>query len=266
MHSSKFGLKIRKHERVLPLDVAGFGTYIKNMDVIVVETNRGNECGEVRHFAKGVKKDDRHSEIKIKQILRAATPHDIQVYQGLEEKENQYLKSASGFVSDRYQMKFVSSELLFSEHKLILHYRIPEEDEEKGKKKNDKKQKTVPKKKPDTKALLKELFAEFKIPVELREVGHRSDAKIVGGCGHCGQTLCCSGWLPKPKQVSVKSAKAQKLAINIPKLSGCCGKLMCCLTYEVDQYQDGVLKGLACPHKKDDEDIMEYAKMFKEDA
>ncbi len=84
-----------------------------------------------------------------------------------------------------------------------------------------------------------ELSQQLKSKVELREVGSRGEAKLFGGVGDCGKTLCCVDWNKKGSSVTVKMAKEQGLSINIPKLSGCCGRLKCCLSYERENYQDG---------------------------
>lgn len=114
---------------------------------------------------------------------------------------------------------------------------MQDEEPHKGAKKQQHRQQRF-----NSKEVHKELFQALQLQVELKEMGNRASASVIGGVGHCGCGLCCTTFLDKPRQVSVKMAKEQSLAINIPKLSGVCGKLMCCISYENTQYERGVLQ------------------------
>ncbi len=255
MITSRFGLKLRKHPRLIMLDIKSSPTYIYTGDLLIVETNRGEEIGVAVKLPKGC---ERHSQegINVHRILRVAEEQDIQQLNALQGEENELFQKANTYLSEQnINIKIISCELLFNRKKLILHYMLPAEDDNNKKKKPEK---------PNLKQLNRDLFNLFSMPLELRETGTRGEAKVLGGLGHCGQKLCCAAWLPKAKHITVKMAKEQSLAINIPKLSGLCNKLLCCLEYELSQYHNGQIPDIAAKKPVEDDNLQEYAKMFKE--
>jgi cell fate regulator YaaT (PSP1 superfamily) len=254
---SKFAIKIRKQHQPITFDVKKAPFFIKVGDIIVVETSRGEEAGVVVKLPLPCVKHGLHENIAIRQVLRMATPEDRERMTELAGLEQEYLQKANVlFDSKTDAVKIIACEVLFSKKKIIVYYRPLEKEE--GKKDAKKKIDKPPLTHFNVKEMNKELFHLLNIPVELKEMGNRASAYVVGGTGHCGCNLCCTTWLHKPKQVSVKMAKEQSLAINIPKLSGVCGKLMCCISYEVDQYERGQLQDA---HKKAKHD--EFSTMFE---
>ena len=143
--------------------------------------------------------------------------------------------------------------MVFDKKKIFFYYKLLEE---RGKKKT--------KERVNLKEIVKDLSQTLGLKIEFIQVGFRGDAKVTGGLGNCGQHLCCANWLHRPKQITVKMAKEQGLPINIQKISGVCGRLQCCLHYEVDLYTDGKLNDIL--QKEQKEDVDEYLQMFSEDS
>ncbi len=256
MIKTRFGLKIRKHPRLIPLDVKNSPFYIKTGDLLVVDTNRGEELGIALKMPKGC---ERHAQegLTVQKIIRKADPADLKTIELLPKQEHEVLRQATSYIKEHaVDIKIITCELLFNKKKLIIYFQQAAEDDEAKKKKTTK---------PNLKQLNKDFYTLFCLPVELRETGTRGEAKVLGGLGHCGNKLCCAAWLPKARHVSVKMAKEQSLAINIPKLSGVCNKLLCCLEYEHGQYHNGQIPDI-CPKvaKEEEDNYLEYAKMFKE--
>ena len=249
-NKSRFGLKIRKQHRILSLPVKNSPFYVKTGELIIVETNRGEEIGTAVKLPRGCERDNNHEQIKINQIVRQATKDDLETMRLIEEKEAEYVSRANAILkSQKLPVKIITGELLFSQRKVTLFYQ----------KLDDKKAHT------NFKQLGKELYQEFSLPVELQEVGSRGEAKVLGSLGPCGKPLCCTTWVNTGKHVSIKMAKEQGLPINIPKISGQCEKLMCCLSYEHSQYENGKIpESTTCSKKQEDETLLEYARMFKE--
>lgn len=247
---NRFGLKIRKQNRILSLPIKNSPFYVKTGELIVVETNRGEEIGTAVKLPRGCEREHDHEQIKINHIVRQATEHDLQTLQLIEEKEAEYVYRANTLLKkQKLPVKIITGELLFNQKKLTLFYQ----------KFDDKKIK------PNFKQIGKELYQEFSLPVELQEASNRGEAKVLGGLGPCGKQLCCTTWVTKGKHVSIKMAKEQGMPINIPKISGQCEKLMCCLSYEHSQYENGKIPDIsACCQKQDEDTLLEYARMFKE--
>jgi len=153
----------------------------------------------------------------LKKIIRKATEEEISEYTSLREKE----KSAFDFCKQKIlemnlPMKLLWAEYLVGGSKLLFYF--------------------VSENRVDFRELVKELAKEFKIRIELRQVGVRDEAKIIGGLGNCGNVCCCRRFLNNFSVVSIKMVKEQSLALNPSKISGICGRLMCCLAYEYDMY------------------------------
>lgn len=183
-------------------------------DYVVVETIRGLELGKI------VKETQRFipNGLEIKPVIRKATEKDLQQVEVNKEKAKKALETCHACIQKLgLDMHLIEAEYTLDCSKIIFVYVADE--------------------RVDFRELLKELAAIFKCRIELRQIGPRNKAKIIGGLGKCGMETCCSRFLNDFDVVSINMAKNQLLALNIQKLSGQCGKLMCCLKYEDGQYK-----------------------------
>ena len=189
---------------------------IKKDDYVVVETNFGVEMGIV---SKEPKKESESEGYSSKQILRVATNEDIANHHENKLAEEEAAKIFNENVRKlNLNMKLVSTIYLLDKSKVLFTY--------------------VSEERVDFRELLKELSNELKCRIELKQIGPRDRSKIVGGVGICGLPLCCKSFLHEFEGISINMAKNQFLALNIQKISGQCGKLLCCLKYEDEQYSE----------------------------
>lgn len=225
---NNYGLRIRDNYKIIPIKLEE--NEYELFSFIVVETNRGEECGQIVLVPDSLFRTKR--DIRVVKILRKASEDDKRKLELLEGEENKYFKTANTVLYElgNYAIKIVHCESLFNQDKVIFYYREEEED---SKKKH---------KKINIREIIEEMTKRIGKPVELREVGDRGAAKIMGGLGPCGRVFCCTSWLGKTKTITVKMAKEQSMTINIPKLSGGCNRLKCCLKYELENYSEGKLK------------------------
>ena len=188
---------------------------LKKDDRVVVETARGLELGEISQELKDISEFNLDTELK--KIVRKATKKDIDNYQKNVKDAKQALVTCKEIVS-RYdvKMQLTNCEYTLDKAKVIFMYTSDD--------------------RVDFRELLKELAVVFKCRIELRQIGPRDKAKVISGIGTCGLPLCCSTLLGEFNGVSINMAKNQMLAINIEKISGACGRLMCCLKYEDEIY------------------------------
>ena len=188
---------------------------LKKDDRVVVETARGLELGEISQELKDISEFNLDTELK--KIVRKATKKDIDNYQKNVKDAKQALVTCKEIVS-RYDvnMQLTNCEYTLDKAKVIFMYTSDD--------------------RVDFRELLKELAVGFKCRIELRQIGPRDKAKVISGIGTCGLPLCCSTLLGEFNGVSINMAKNQMLAINIEKISGACGRLMCCLKYEDEIY------------------------------
>ena len=188
---------------------------LKKDDRVVVETARGLELGEISQELKDISEFNLDTELK--KIVRKATKKDIENYQKNVKDAKQALVTCKEIVS-RYDvnMQLTNCEYTLDKAKVIFMYTSDD--------------------RVDFRELLKKLAVVFKCRIELRQIGPRDKAKVIGGIGTCGLPLCCSTLLGEFNGVSINMAKNQMLAINIEKISGACGRLMCCLKYEDEIY------------------------------
>ena len=188
---------------------------LKKDDRVVVETARGLELGEISQELKDISEFNLDTELK--KIVRKATKKDIENYQKNVKDAKQALVTCKEIVS-RYDvnMQLTNCEYTLDKAKVIFMYTSDD--------------------RVDFRELLKELAVVFKCRIELRQIGPRDKAKVIAGIGTCGLPLCCSTLLGEFNRVSINMAKNQMLAINIEKISGACGRLMCCLKYEDEIY------------------------------
>ena len=186
-------------------------------DKVVVETMRGMELGEIAIEPIDIEKYD--SPLGLKPILRRASDIDVKIYES-NQKDAKIALEVGKTEAEKLglDMNFISCEYTLDKTKVILSY-ISDE-------------------RVDFRELLKTLASKLRTRIELRQVGSRDKAKMIGGIGICGLPLCCSTFLNEFDGISINRAKNQMLAINIPKLSGHCGKLICCLKYEDEVYSE----------------------------
>ena len=184
---------------------------------VVVETTRGIEYGEIVIGPKEVSDDEVVAPLK--QVLRMATEEDDQQLRENQEKEQKaYQVALEKIAYHELPMKLISVEQTFDGNKIIFYFTADG--------------------RIDFRELVKDLAAVFRTRIELRQIGVRDEAKMVGGLGCCGRELCCSSWLADFAPVSIRMAKEQNLSLNPTKISGICGRLMCCLKYENDVYEE----------------------------
>lgn len=188
----------------------------KNMDV-VVETARGLEYGTIVVGPKEI--DESELVSPLKPIIRIATDEDRQVYIENKEKAKETFELCQQKIKDHdLNMFLIDCEYTFDRNKLIFYFTAEG--------------------RIDFRELVKDLASIFKTRIELRQIGVRDEAKLLGGIGPCGRSLCCATFLGDFEPVSIKMAKDQNLSLNPTKISGACGRLMCCLKYENDYYEE----------------------------
>lgn len=188
---------------------------------VIVETARGVEYGTVCMLDKEV--DDGELVAPLKPVIRAATEKDMETLRANEAKRGPALKTAAEKIAARgLDMKLVDCEFAFDGSKVVFCFTADG--------------------RVDFRELVKDLSSVFRTRIELRQIGVRDEAKLLGGFGPCGRECCCSGCMPDFKKVSIKMAKNQGLSLNPGKISGLCGRLMCCLAYENDYYADACKK------------------------
>lgn len=184
---------------------------------VIVETARGMEFGTVTSGIKEVPE----SEIvpPLKKIVRIADENDAAQHKENVRKKRRAIELCQEKVNKHnLQMKLIDVEYTFDNSKIIFYFTSDG--------------------RVDFRELVKDLAGVFKMRIELRQIGVRDEAKMVGGIGTCGKGLCCHTWLPEFEPVSIKMAKVQNLSLNPTKISGICGRLMCCLKYENDIYYE----------------------------
>lgn len=186
-------------------------------DSVVVETVRGLEIGKVNSLPVSI--SEYKSELELKPIIRKATEGDLRQQEENKEKAKEsFVVCLNSIKSLELDMNLISCEYTLDRTKVIFTYLASD--------------------RVDFRELLKVLAAKLKCRIELRQIGTRDKAKIVGGIGVCGLPLCCSTFLNEFDGISINRAKNQLLSLNIPKLSGHCGKLICCLKYEDESYSE----------------------------
>ena len=185
-------------------------------DAVIVETARGLEYGEV---VTGVHEcPDEEITPPLKPVVRIATVEDAQRQQENRRKEKEaYAICQKKIIEHKLEMKLVSVEYTFDNSKILFYFTANG--------------------RVDFRALVKNLAAVFKTRIELKQIGVRDEAKMLGGLGLCGRPVCCAQFMGDFQPVSIKMAKEQNLSLNPTKISGVCGRLMCCLKYEQDHYE-----------------------------
>lgn len=184
---------------------------------VIVETIRGIEFGKVVLASKQVDEED--VVLPLKKVIRVATEEDKRIVVENKRQASKALEACSVKIMDhKLEMNLVDVEYTFDRNKIIFYFTADG--------------------RIDFRNLVKDLAAMFKTRIELRQIGVRDEAKMLGGVGPCGRMLCCSTFLGDFEPVSIKMAKDQNLSLNPAKISGLCGRLMCCLKYENDHYEE----------------------------
>ncbi|BAB03764.1 stage 0 sporulation family protein [Halalkalibacterium halodurans] len=183
---------------------------------VIVETSRGVEYGNVVIEKKTV--GDNDVVLPLKQVIRVATEKDkLAVQENKEAAKKAYDVCVQKIMEHQLDMKLVDVEYTFDRNKVLFYFTADG--------------------RIDFRELVKDLASVFRTRIELRQIGVRDEAKMLGGIGPCGRILCCSSFLGDFEPVSIKMAKDQNLSLNPAKISGLCGRLMCCLKYENDMYE-----------------------------
>lgn len=190
---------------------------INKGNFVVVETARGIEFGECVIGIKEIPETDIVSPLK--SVIRIATEQDVEKHNSNKVKEKDALDICLKKIEEhKLNMKLIDVEYTFDNNKVIFYFTADG--------------------RVDFRELVKDLATIFKTRIELRQIGVRDEAKMLGGLGQCGRPLCCSTFLGDFASVSIKMAKEQNLSLNPTKISGICGRLMCCLNYEQSTYED----------------------------
>lgn len=209
------GVRFKSTGKVYYFDPGG--ETLKKGSMAIVETARGVECGEVAMENTEV----RDSAIiqPLRKLIRQATPEDLLVVEENHRKEKSAFKACEKRIAARgLEMKLVDVEYTFDNSKILFYFTADG--------------------RVDFRELVKDLAGMFRTRIELRQIGVRDEAKMLGGIGICGRPFCCGSFLGGFQPVSIKMAKEQGLSLNPVKISGACGRLMCCLKYEQEAYQD----------------------------
>ena len=210
------GVKLRFTPKTLWFDPAG--TEPAEGDSVVVETERGTEMGVVTEAPHDVARSTLPRPLK--PVVRVANEEDlVRAPRSSASKERAAMTRYRELVeSHKLDMKPIDVEYLFGGDKIVFYFSSEE--------------------RVDFRELVRELATEFKARIDMRQIGVRDEARLVGGVGHCGQQLCCARFGGDFQPVSIRMAKEQDLPLNPLKISGLCGRLMCCLRYEYDAYKD----------------------------
>lgn len=186
-------------------------------DYVVVETSRGIECGTVTFGNREINDDGLNRPLK--KIIRPATAEDIaHLEENRKKEEKAYGICLKKIIEHNLKMKLVTVEYTFDNNKILFYFTADG--------------------RVDFRELVKDLAGIFRTRIELRQIGVRDESKILGGLGICGREFCCKGFLSDFQPVSIKMAKEQGMSLNPVKISGTCGRLMCCLKYEQEAYSD----------------------------
>ena len=209
------GVRFRKAGKVYFFDPVGLE--IKTGDNVIVETARGIEYGKVVIGNKEVEEDKVIQPLK--PVIRVATLEDDEIERRNKEKEKEaFVICLEKIRKHGLEMKLIDAEYTFDNNKVLFYFTADG--------------------RIDFRELVKDLASVFKTRIELRQIGVRDETKIVGGIGICGRPLCCHTHLSEFAPVSIKMAKEQNLSLNPTKISGVCGRLMCCLKNEEEAYEE----------------------------
>lgn len=209
------GVRFKKAGKVYYFDPDDID--VKFNDFVVVETARGIEFGHVVVGPKEISEEEIVSPLK--NVLRIALDEDFVIHRANKVKAKEAFKICEQKVIEhKLEMKIIDVEYTFDNNKVIFYFTADG--------------------RVDFRELVKDLASVFKTRIELRQIGVRDEAKMIGGIGPCGKICCCAQFLGEFEPVSIKMAKEQSLSLNPTKISGLCGRLMCCLKYEQEAYEE----------------------------
>lgn len=207
------GVRFKEVGKVYYFDPDGHS--LKKGDMVIVETARGVECGEVAMENRDVSEEEIVKPLK--KLVRVATDEDIDKVKENKKKEKEAFEICEKkILKHELDMKLVDIEYTFDNSKILFYFTADG--------------------RVDFRELVKDLASVFHTRIELRQIGVRDESKMLGGIGICGRPFCCSSFLGDFQPVTVKMAKEQGLSLNPTKISGTCGRLMCCLKYEQNAY------------------------------
>ncbi|MDO5784873.1 MAG: regulatory iron-sulfur-containing complex subunit RicT [Eubacteriales bacterium] len=209
------GVRFKKVGKVYYFDPCGIQTAVGQN--VIVETARGVEYGEVALANRDVAEGEVVKPLK--KLIRVATPSDAKVVETNQKRANEAFHICEQKIAEHgLDMKLVSVEYTFDLNKVLFYFTADG--------------------RVDFRELVKDLASVFRTRIELRQIGVRDEAKVLGGLGICGRPLCCASFLDDFQPVSINMAKQQNLSLNPTKISGTCGRLMCCLKYEQEAYEE----------------------------
>ena len=208
------GVQFQKNGKMFYFDANGFDA--ENGEYVIVDTVRGADLAEVVFSPKETEMLPETDSLK--KVIRVATEQDLQRGRENRKKEKEAFGICQKKIAEhKLEMKLVSVEYAFDGSKIMFYFTANG--------------------RVDFRSLVKDLASVFKMRIELRQIGVRDEAKMLGGLGPCGRPICCGTFLSQFQPVSIKMAKEQNLSLNPTKISGVCGRLMCCLKYEQDHYE-----------------------------
>jgi len=206
-------VRLRDSGQVFPYNPADI--VVKEADYVIVEHDRGLDYGQVVSLQAV---EDPAGKVPIKKVVRIATPEDLKkITENRLKCKEAYVNCQKKIEEHKLEMKLVHAEYSFDCSKIIFYFTANG--------------------RVDFRNLVKDLAKIFKARIELRQIGVRDEAKLFGGFGPCGRELCCASFLVDFEPVTIKMAKEEGLPLNPPKISGICGRLMCCLNYEYETYK-----------------------------
>ncbi len=209
------GIRFRKNCKIYSFDSNNIE--LKKGDEVIVDTARGIEFATV--FVENTQVDKLQINEPLKKVIRKATNEDVKHHEENIKKENEAFGVVKQKIKEyKLDMKLVGCEYMFDNSKLLFYFTSEQ--------------------RVDFRELVKDIASIYRTRIELRQIGARDEVKMLGDCGVCGNHLCCTSFLNDVEPVSIKMAKEQGLALNPQKISGLCGRLMCCLKYEQCVYED----------------------------
>ena len=210
------GVRFRESGKMYQFDPVGIG--LRRLDKVVVETANGPGVGRV--VVEPSDRADQDVTQPLRRVLRKATPDDLDKESQAQARAASVLECCRVRIRDApLPVRVVDADASLDGRRVTVYYTSEQ--------------------RVDLRPLVRELSAELRCRLEFRQVGPRDEAKLLDGYGPCGQRLCCSRWLTGFKPISIKMAKLQNLALNPGKLAGVCGRLKCCLRYELENYEEG---------------------------
>ena len=207
------GVKFKKEGRIYNFDAADL--ILRKDDQVLVNTDNGVALGTI---VTGVTRcEPSQAPPNLKKVVRKVTPDDLRIRDEIEQLEEDAKRFCMEKIAERnLVMKLITVECLFDRSKMIFYFTADN--------------------RVDFRELVKDLVSRFKTRIELKQIGARQEARIVKGLAICGRPVCCAGILQNLDRVTVKMAKEQSMSLNPEKISGLCGRLMCCLSFEHDGY------------------------------